>query len=301
MQLVRDGGRWRLWGELALLIVSIGHILAGIIFFFAYNWADLTAEVKLITIQASIAITLATAYWASWDSQLGQVLVVVSSVLVGVLLAVFGQVYQTGADSWELFFTWSVLLLPWLIAGRNKVLWIVWLLVTNLAWVLYTKEILLPQGKISESFLMLGHISLMGVALSFREYFLSIGWRWLAGNWVRLILLFSFLGVLLIPAFHGLFDTGYIGGNGFILLFLATCIATFYIYWLILPDFKALTLIAFFAGLFTFLSLARITTKFASSNELFLFGLEAIFVTWLLSFLLKKISGVIQTRDRANE
>lgn len=34
--------------------------------------------------------------------------------MVGLSLAVIGQVYQTGADSYLLFLIWTLLLLPWL-------------------------------------------------------------------------------------------------------------------------------------------------------------------------------------------
>jgi len=33
----------------------------------------------------------------------------VSTILVGVLLALVGQTYQTGADTWQLFFYWAIL------------------------------------------------------------------------------------------------------------------------------------------------------------------------------------------------
>ncbi|HWL30052.1 MAG TPA: DUF2157 domain-containing protein, partial [Burkholderiaceae bacterium] len=39
-----------------------------------------------------------------------------AAVVTGALLALVGQIYQTGADSWVLFAGWAVLLLPWLVA-----------------------------------------------------------------------------------------------------------------------------------------------------------------------------------------
>ncbi|MBC8290414.1 MAG: DUF2157 domain-containing protein, partial [Planctomycetes bacterium] len=45
----------------------------------------------------------------------------------GVFLAVFGQVYQTGADEWLLFAGWAGLILPWTALSRFEALWILWL------------------------------------------------------------------------------------------------------------------------------------------------------------------------------
>jgi hypothetical protein len=43
-----------------------------------------------------------------------QCLHTISGLMIGLSLAVIGQIYQTGADSYLLFLIWSILLLPWL-------------------------------------------------------------------------------------------------------------------------------------------------------------------------------------------
>ena len=43
---LRDGPRWEAWGRRALLAAGMAHLLAGVIFFFAFNWADLSAMAK---------------------------------------------------------------------------------------------------------------------------------------------------------------------------------------------------------------------------------------------------------------
>jgi uncharacterized membrane protein len=49
----------------------------------------------------------------------------------------FGQVYQTGADPWQLFFTWALLALPWVWVARFELLWVLWLGLLNLVVGLY--------------------------------------------------------------------------------------------------------------------------------------------------------------------
>jgi uncharacterized membrane-anchored protein/uncharacterized membrane protein len=56
-----------------------------------------------------------------------------AGVLLGALLALVGQTYQTGADTWELFGWWALLLLPWALAARSQGVWLFWVVVANIA------------------------------------------------------------------------------------------------------------------------------------------------------------------------
>jgi uncharacterized membrane protein len=58
-------------------------------------------------------------------------------MITGSLLALFGQVYQTGADTWQLFFGWAVLITPWVIIARFPALWLLWLGLVNTGLILY--------------------------------------------------------------------------------------------------------------------------------------------------------------------
>jgi uncharacterized membrane protein len=66
-------------------------------------------------------------------------------VLTGVLLAVYGQTYQTGADPYGLFFTWAVLISGWALIGRNGGLWLLFLVLLNLSLVMYWTQIVHPE------------------------------------------------------------------------------------------------------------------------------------------------------------
>ncbi|MCP5010947.1 MAG: DUF2157 domain-containing protein, partial [Aestuariibacter sp.] len=48
-----------------------------------------------------------------------------------------GQTYQTGADPWQLFANWALLILPWVLVGRFAPLWLVWIALINLSIFLY--------------------------------------------------------------------------------------------------------------------------------------------------------------------
>jgi uncharacterized membrane protein len=108
---------WFLVGGLLLLV-------SGIIFFGAYNWEQLARLEKLGLLQAVLVAFFSGIFLRGVESVEGQVLLVASCGVVGGLLAVMGQVYQTGADSYLLFLGWALLILPWCLCGRMNVLWI---------------------------------------------------------------------------------------------------------------------------------------------------------------------------------
>jgi uncharacterized membrane protein len=84
-------------------------------------------------------IVLAIIAYCRFDRSLaaGKVSLLVATICLGVLLALYGQTYQTGADPWQLFFNWALLMLPWAIIGRFAALWIVWIVLMNTSIILY--------------------------------------------------------------------------------------------------------------------------------------------------------------------
>jgi len=101
-----------------------------------HNWNEL-ARFGLVEL-AIVAAVLA--YWRLGpDRATGKAALLLASPLVGVLLALFSRFYQTGADIWELFATWAVLIAPWVIIGRFAGLLMLWLALANLSIIFYFK------------------------------------------------------------------------------------------------------------------------------------------------------------------
>jgi uncharacterized membrane protein len=128
---------WRAWLDRGLLGLGAALVLAGIVCFFAHNWDRLADAGKLGLAGGAILLSLGGATWAGFDRPAGKVLLAAAAALVGVFLAVFGQIYQTGADSWQLFATWALLITPWVALGRFMPLWIGWVALLNSAVGLY--------------------------------------------------------------------------------------------------------------------------------------------------------------------
>lgn len=128
---------WRQWLSLLFLAIGTGLFLAGVIFFFAYNWDALHRFERFAIIGGGVFLSAAAAFFLGVSKLPGKLLLMVASVLTGVLLATFGMVYQTGADSYQLFMTWALLIIPWVVISRFQPLWLVAILIANLAILLW--------------------------------------------------------------------------------------------------------------------------------------------------------------------
>lgn len=142
--LVADRGDWRRYLDQFLVAVGALLIVAGITAFFAWNWAYLHQMAKFALIQGGIVAAVLIAWRLQLDSIGGRASLFAAAFLVGTLFAVFGQVYQTGADPYGLFLVWAVLILPLALIGRQPGLWLLFQLLLNLALILYWIQVLHP-------------------------------------------------------------------------------------------------------------------------------------------------------------
>ena len=132
-----DSIAWRTFIDNLLLWLGGLSLAASVVFFFAYNWYDIGRFAKFALIELLIVLAV-IAYWKLGSQKVsGKVSLLVSTILLGVLLALYGQTYQTGADTWELFFYWALLMLPWAFVGRFPAIWIVWISLLNLSIIQY--------------------------------------------------------------------------------------------------------------------------------------------------------------------
>jgi uncharacterized membrane protein len=128
---------WQRFLDQLLLWLGALLLAAGVIFFFAYNWNDLGRFAKFALVEIPIFGALIVLWRIGLESMTGKATLVAAALFVGALLALVGQTYQTGADTFELFAAWAVLILPWVWAGRLAALWLVWIALLNLATIFY--------------------------------------------------------------------------------------------------------------------------------------------------------------------
>ncbi len=187
--------KWGVWISRLLLAVGTALVLSGIVYFFAFNWAKITPLVKLSSIQGALFCCLLGAYYYKLDRVSGQILLLSASVLTGVFMAVFGQIYQTGADAYQLFMMWSVFILGWTVISNFAPQWILWLAVTNIFLGLWWDQAALPDRDREELIFVIFAV-FNGSMLALREVFIArIGAAWLDHRWVRILLTI----ILLLP------------------------------------------------------------------------------------------------------
>ena len=125
---------WLAFFDKALLIIGAVALVLALVFFVAYNWINMGKMGKFALVESALVITIAAYALLAFKRKfklIQQLLLLIASVITGSLLALFGQVYQTGADTWQLFFGWAALITPWVVIARFPALWLLWLGLIN--------------------------------------------------------------------------------------------------------------------------------------------------------------------------
>jgi uncharacterized membrane protein len=183
---------WRRFLSAVLLGFGSLLVLSGVIYFFAYNWAALHRFGKMGLLLAAL-LAACVAAWRLGERLAGQFALLFAAVLVGPLLAVYGQAYQTGADPYELFLGWSLLVLPWVALARFAPLWLLLLLLVDTGLCLFGLQV--ADGKGTSLLLVLGLVN--GGAWGVHEFLASRGHPWLRGRWLPRVLAMMTLAPLL--------------------------------------------------------------------------------------------------------
>lgn len=131
-----DRPAWRRFLLAALTLLGLLALVSGGIFFIAWNWAAMPKMAKFALVEGGI-LALTVVVWWRWRQTLARMALLAIGLSFGGLLALYGQTYQTGADSWELFRAWTLILLPLALLGRQNGLWICTWAVANLAFQFY--------------------------------------------------------------------------------------------------------------------------------------------------------------------
>lgn len=121
------------------LFLWIGCIALGlsVVFFLAHNWSQIGRFAKFAIVELALVLTIIFYLKTQIGTASSNASLTISSILLGALMALFGQTYQTGADPWQLFFNWAVSMSPWALIARFTTIWVIWLALLNLSIVLY--------------------------------------------------------------------------------------------------------------------------------------------------------------------
>lgn len=137
----QDKDKWQKFLLLFFITLGIGFTTAGIIFFFAYNWADLNKFAKLGLTEILVVATTLIVLLPKINSTTRNIILTGSSCLVGVLFAVFGQIYQTGANAYDFFLAWTLFITLWVAVSNFAPLWLLYIVLLNTTFFLYTEQV----------------------------------------------------------------------------------------------------------------------------------------------------------------
>jgi len=152
-------------------------LAVAVVFFFAYNWDGMHRFVKL-ALATGVLVACVVAALASRPAGLAwQAALFGAALCTGALLALIGQIYQTGADIWELFAAWTVLMLPFVLLARSWPTWLLCLLASNL-WV----TLMLLQDGALWQFGVRDYAVKLALWLAFNTLWWLAAWR--GGRWM---------------------------------------------------------------------------------------------------------------------
>jgi uncharacterized membrane protein len=222
--------QWRRFLDQLLLWSGAVALAAAVVFFVAHNWGELGKFAKFALLQALVAAALA-AYWRlGADNPGGKAALLVASIVLGALLALYGQIYQTGADTWQLFATWAALILPWVVIGRFAGLWMLWIAIVNLALALYFQVFFFEGQRQLWALLAFNTASLAAWEFAARKL------PWMAASWGPRLLAIASGAAMTALVVHSVFDWGGSASAAPLLVYPVWLAAAYGVYRRLLPD-----------------------------------------------------------------
>ncbi|WP_370510744.1 DUF2157 domain-containing protein [Bordetella holmesii] len=205
-------GRTTLW--LAVLLLG-----SGVICWVAANWPGMTVIRRFTLAQGLLTISVLLSVWLAlrlrgterMRQRAAGAVLTLSGLLLGALLALLGQTYQTGADTWELFAWWAVLMLPWALAAGTQILWLLWCLVVNAALALWIGEHLLVWWEQLSDPAFIALVMALANLIMLGIWEAVVRWRHIQTRVGPRVLAFLALTALVLPLLLG--DV-FIGGQG---------------------------------------------------------------------------------------
>ena len=190
---------WLQWLSRLLMFIGSILILSGVIYFFSFNWAQISSIAKLLIVELMISASIVCAYIFSLKKVTGQLFLFAASIFVGLFFVVLGQVYTSDSPAFLLFLSWSILIIGWTLISNFSPQWVLLILLVNIFLTIWWNEWVSPSNEME----FIIYILLMifnGFILGLREYFASDKkMKWLRFRWIRILLTFLIFPIMLIP------------------------------------------------------------------------------------------------------
>ncbi|MGJ3238115.1 MAG: DUF2157 domain-containing protein [Anaerolineae bacterium] len=140
--MIPTGRDWLRFADILMAGMGTIFLLAGILFFFAFNWDDLSKWQRFGIVEGAVVISTILAFVLNINRWSGRLALGSATILMGVALAVISQEYQTGANSYRLFQVWLMLITGWVLISRWNIMYLIWMILLNITVALYWEQII---------------------------------------------------------------------------------------------------------------------------------------------------------------
>ena len=234
---------WLQFLDRALLMLGCLAISCSLMFFVAYNWLEFGRFAKFALLESVIVLaTIAYVFFqrSKTSNLVSQAALLVACLSLGVLLALFGQTYQTGADPWQLFFNWALLMVPWLLLSRSSWLWLFWCVLLNTSLVLWMHAYGVSIFHYGKSMSTMWATLVLNASILVAWELASNRFSWIANRWATHTLsAFAIYAVTLAALTVRFTDSGLT-----MLIALLSIFGAGYVYIKLKPDLFTLTMLA---------------------------------------------------------
>ena len=201
-KIYNDKQKWQKFLQLFFMSLGISFTVAGILFFFAYNWDDLHKFVKIGLVEGLIVVLTLVAVFTKIKPEFKNILLTGVTMLVGVLFAVFGQIYQTGANAYDFFFGWTMAVALWVVVSNFAALWLLFIVLINVTFFLYVDQVA-PNWE--DLFVFI--IVILANTLFLIASLLLKAKAYKVPNWFTNLLAFAVVSFVTVAFMDGIFDS----------------------------------------------------------------------------------------------
>lgn len=157
-----------------LIAVAAALMSAAAVFFFAANWFRISGWTKILWVDAALLGLAVAAAIAGRGGIARSSFAFAGAMLSGVLFVVHSQVWQSGADPWQLFMVWAVAAALWAAMSEATAVWLLAVILAVLGaslWTLDGRVLKLGETRI-ELLFPVSVLAVAGVLLRLTR------WRW---------------------------------------------------------------------------------------------------------------------------
>ena len=200
-------------------IGAAGLFAFGVFCWIAANWSSFHRLTKL---ELVAGLLLVSALAAALAPRARAPALLVATAAVGGLFALIGQTYPSGADAWQLFALWAALTLPFALAARHDVVWVLWTIVVGAAiglWRLQESSGLEIADFAPAWAMALAVAALLSPYLGLRRFLGDTTWAF------RLASLGA-IALITVTGFEGLFRSASVGDLAFVASAFLLCLLT---------------------------------------------------------------------------